>query len=62
MVKQLTPERERQIMTAFSTRFASLLAAGTSVPDAFDSIMGPGAYTKLAGELYDELRARAGVR
>jgi len=28
------------------------------LPDAFDAVLGAGAYAKLAGDIYDTLRAR----
>lgn len=33
---------------------------GGDIPAAFDSVMGEGAYMKLAGEVYDALRAKGG--
>lgn len=36
-------------------------ANGGDIRAAFDKIMGEGAYMKLAGELYDELRAKQGL-
>ena len=33
------------------------VAAGLSVQQAFDAVLGQGAYMKLAGELYDQLKA-----
>lgn len=32
---------------------------GRSVRDAFDAVMGDGAYDKLAGDVWETLRARA---
>lgn len=32
--------------------------SGMSIRDAFDAVIGEGAYSKLAGEIYDELRAK----
>lgn len=37
------------------------LAATGSISEAFDKVMGEGAYQKLASEVYHELRARAGL-
>lgn len=31
-----------------------------SMPQAYDAVFGECAYMKLAGEIYDELRAKAG--
>lgn len=35
------------------------VAAGMTLPQAFDAVLGEGAYAKMAGELYDALRAKA---
>ena len=35
------------------------IAAGMTLPQAFDAVLGKGAYAKLAGDLYDALRAKA---
>lgn len=35
------------------------VAAGKSLPEAFDAVLGAGAYAKLAGDVYDALRAKA---
>lgn len=35
------------------------VAAGKPVPEAVDAVFGEGAYEKLAGNLYDALRAQA---
>lgn len=42
-----------------SAAILAQVAAGMSLPEAFDSIIGPGAFSKLAGEVYDALRAKA---
>ena len=42
-----------------SARILARLAAGDSLPEAFDAVLGAGAYQALAGDLYDTLRARA---
>lgn len=34
--------------------------AGKSLPEAFDAVLGAGAYQQFAGNLYDALRAEAG--
>lgn len=34
------------------------LAATGSITQAFDKVLGEGAYAKLAGEIYNELRAK----
>jgi len=43
-----------EIMSRIATEFA----ATGSMPEAYDRVMGEGAYDKLAGELYDELNAK----
>lgn len=35
------------------------ISNGLTMQQAFDAVMGEGAYLKLAGEVYDELRAKA---
>lgn len=42
-----------------SLRILTLVNAGATVREAYDAVMGEGAYVKLAGEVYDELRAKA---
>lgn len=37
----------------------SLLRQGVDVRKAYDTVLGAGAYERLVGELYDELRAKA---
>ena len=44
---------------AISARILAHVNAGKTLPEAYDAVMGAGAYQKLAGELYDELRAKA---
>jgi hypothetical protein len=46
---------------AISTMIANEFKAnGGDIVKAFDKIMGEGAYMKLAGEVYNELRAKNG--
>jgi hypothetical protein len=40
---------------------AEMAKNGGDIAKAFDAVMGEGAYLKLAGDLYDTLRAKAGV-
>lgn len=40
-----------------SATISALVAGGFTVREAFDTVMGPGGYEKLAGEVYDQLRA-----
>ena len=37
----------------------TLVAEGMELPQAFDMIMGEGFYAKMAGAIYDTLKARA---
>ena len=43
---------------AISAQIMALVEAGTSLQQAFDAVLGEGAYAKMAGELYDALRAK----
>lgn len=42
-----------------SLAILSKVQSGTSVRDAFNAVLGQGAYEKLAGEVYDALRRAA---
>lgn len=42
-----------------SARILADVANGKTLAQAYDAVFGEGAYLKLAGEIYDELRARA---
>ena len=44
---------------AISARILAAMKAGMDIQQAFDSVLGEGAYMKLAHEVYAELRARA---
>lgn len=44
---------------AISKMIATKIAQGMDLPAAFDAVLGEGAYMKLAGEVYNELRAKA---
>lgn len=33
------------------------VASGKTLPNAYDAVFGAGAYVKMAGEMYDALRA-----
>jgi hypothetical protein len=44
---------------AISAQIMSRVQAGQPLREAFDAVLGQGAYTKLAGDLYDGLRAKA---
>lgn len=41
-----------------SRRILALVAAGSTVQQAFDAILGAGAYARLASDLYDQFRVR----
>lgn len=43
---------------AISARILALMSEGQTLRQAFDAVLGEGAYTKLAGEVYDALRAK----
>jgi hypothetical protein len=55
---------EERAMTAFnknpqiSAAILARVAAGASLPEAVDAVLGAGAYAKLAGDVYDALRAK----
>lgn len=44
---------------AISAMILARVAQGQTLPEAFDAVIGDGAYERLAGELWEELRARA---
>ena len=44
---------------AISALIMSKVAEGMTIRQAFDAVIGEGAYAKMAGELYDALRAKA---
>jgi hypothetical protein len=48
----------RNIDLVISARIMLLVAGGMYLPTAFDAVLGAGAWDKMAGELYDELRAK----
>ena len=50
-----TPTTEQKI----AARFATLIASGMTVPQAFDAVLGAGTYAALASDVYDTLRAQA---
>lgn len=43
---------------AISAKILSLKQSGMTLRQAFDAVLGEGAYSKLAGEVYDTLRAK----
>lgn len=45
--------------TKIAARILALVQSGMTLPEAFDAVLGAGAYLKMAGEVYDTLRARA---
>lgn len=46
------------ITTKISARILVLVQSGKTLPEAFDAVLGAGAYLKMAGEMHDALRAR----
>ena len=42
--------------TSISARILAYVQAGMTVREAFDAVLGEGAYSKLAGEVYGALR------
>lgn len=52
----MTTDMKQALISAMIRR--EYLANGGDLKAAFDSVMGEGAYMKLAGEVYRELRAR----
>lgn len=42
---------------AISAKIMTNVQAGMTLRQAFDAVLGAGAYSKLAGEVYDALRA-----
>lgn len=43
---------------AISARILALVAQGKSVRTAVDEVLGAGTFERVAGEVYDELRAK----
>lgn len=48
-----------KVNAKISAAILANVAAGMTLPQAFDAVLGEGAYAKMAGELYDALRAKA---
>ena len=42
---------------AISAKILAHMQSGMELREAFDAVLGQGAYSKLAGEVYDTLRA-----
>lgn len=47
------------ITSTISARILHLVGQGLSIRESFDEVLGAGAYERMAGELYDALRAKA---
>lgn len=47
-----------KVSAEISARIIAALQAGFSLEDAFNLVLGPGAYRRLAAEIYDAFRAR----
>lgn len=59
-LSQFNPSLPFLIMNAIiSLRILALRAEGLSLPEAFDAVLGAGAFEKMAGELYDALKEKA---
>lgn len=43
---------------AISAAILAKVAAGANVAEAVDAVLGAGTYVKMAGDLYDTLRAK----
>jgi hypothetical protein len=52
------PEDEMDKNAIISARILAHVANGMTIDQAYDAVFGEGAYLKLAGELYDALRAK----
>lgn len=46
------------INQTISFQIVALMGSGADLRTAFDAVLGEGAYDKLAGELWEELRSR----
>jgi hypothetical protein len=44
---------------AIGAAILAAMARGLTLPQAFDAVLGAGAYVAMAGELHDALRAQA---
>lgn len=53
--------RQALVNAHLSSLIKANLDKGLDMPAAFDAVMGQGAYMKLAGEVYHQLRAKAGL-
>lgn len=42
-----------------SAAIVANMAKGMNLPAAYDAVFGAGAYVKMAGEMYDALRAKS---
>ena len=42
-----------------SARILTLVQSGKTIPEAMDSVLGAGAFAKLAGEVYDGIKGKA---
>ena len=57
-IADMTAAEKNMLITA---RIQAMIASGSTVPEALDSVLGEGTYSKLKGDLYDALRAKAGL-
>jgi hypothetical protein len=47
---------------AISAKILDQIKAGKTLQQAFDAVLGEGAYAKMAGELYEEMKAKAAAK
>ncbi|CAB4197321.1 hypothetical protein UFOVP1309_6 [uncultured Caudovirales phage] len=45
-----------------SVKILAAIESGMDIQAAFDSVLGEGAYIKMAGDLYDALRAKNNLK
>lgn len=58
-VVHVAESREAAVSWALSSQLMAKMAEGLPIDQAFDAVLGAGAYHKFAGEVYDTLRAKA---
>lgn len=56
-----TPAERTAINSLISARILAAQADGLDLPAALDKVLGAGTYARIACELYDALRAKAGL-
>lgn len=53
------PHKENNMNAKISAAILANVAKGMDLPAAYDAVFGEGSYLKMAGEMYDALRAKA---